>query len=204
MSTATAPIKSSGPDYDEIVRVVYVYSDAFGASDINMFKEAFHEEAYRQQEFVLPAHAAHLQPSGVDSVHGGEIHYQEATDYDAALTYARDAWNAVGSVDFKPDTASTVNDLQCDDYFEVSSRGAYWQEYAGEDNIWFNDYWFAGDTVTNRRAAVAHENGQALGLDDHYSNTWNNTIMDNCFDCDSSVPTAPTSHDRADYHDRWG
>ncbi len=60
---------------------------------------------------------------------------------------------SVGSVDFKPDTASTVTDLQYDDYFEVSSRGAYWQESAGEDNIWFNDYWFAGDTVTNRRAA---------------------------------------------------
>jgi hypothetical protein len=155
-------------------------------------------------QFVLPAHAAHLLPSGVDSVHGGEIHYQEATDYDAALTYARDAWNPVGSVDFKPDTASTINDLQYDDYFEVTSTVGYWTESAGEDNIWFNDYWFAGGSVTNRRAWAAHEDGHALGLGDHESDTWNNTVMDSCPACDSSVPTAPTAHDRADYHDRWG
>jgi hypothetical protein len=28
------------------VRVVHLYSDAFGAGDINMFKEAFHEDAW--------------------------------------------------------------------------------------------------------------------------------------------------------------
>ena len=46
MTTATAPISSSAPDYDEIVRVVHRYSDAFGAGDINMFKEAFHADAW--------------------------------------------------------------------------------------------------------------------------------------------------------------
>jgi hypothetical protein len=34
--TATTPIRSA-PDYDEIVRVVHLYSDAFGAGNINMF-----------------------------------------------------------------------------------------------------------------------------------------------------------------------
>ena len=46
MTTATTPIRSSAPDYDDIVRVVHLYSDAFGAGDINMFKEAFHEDAW--------------------------------------------------------------------------------------------------------------------------------------------------------------
>jgi len=46
MATATTPIRSCAPDYDEIVRVVHLYSDAFGAGDINMFKEAFHEDAW--------------------------------------------------------------------------------------------------------------------------------------------------------------
>src|SRR5215218_4826624 len=44
--TATTPIRSSALDYDEIVRVVHLYSDAFGAGNINMFKEAFHEDAW--------------------------------------------------------------------------------------------------------------------------------------------------------------
>ena len=46
MTTATTPIIRGGaPDYDESVRVVHLYSDAFGAGDIDMFKEAFHEDA---------------------------------------------------------------------------------------------------------------------------------------------------------------
>ena len=46
MTTATAPMRSSAPDYNEIVRVVHLYSDAFGAGNINMFEEAFHEDAW--------------------------------------------------------------------------------------------------------------------------------------------------------------
>ena len=30
MTTATTPTRSNAPDYDEIVRVVHLYSDAFG------------------------------------------------------------------------------------------------------------------------------------------------------------------------------
>jgi hypothetical protein len=44
--TVTTPIRSSAPDYDEIVRIVHLYSDAFGAGNINMFEEAFHEDAW--------------------------------------------------------------------------------------------------------------------------------------------------------------
>jgi len=39
-------MRSSAPDYNEIVRVVHLYSDAFGAGNINMFEEAFHEDAW--------------------------------------------------------------------------------------------------------------------------------------------------------------
>jgi hypothetical protein len=46
MTTATTSMRSSAPDYDEIVRVVHLYSDAFGAGNINMFEEAFHEDAW--------------------------------------------------------------------------------------------------------------------------------------------------------------
>jgi hypothetical protein len=46
MTTATAPTNTSAPDYDEIVRVVHLYSDAFGSGDVGMFEEAFHEDAW--------------------------------------------------------------------------------------------------------------------------------------------------------------
>ena len=33
-------------DYDEIVRVIHLYLDVFNDNDINMFREAFHEDAW--------------------------------------------------------------------------------------------------------------------------------------------------------------
>ena len=36
----------SKSDYDEIRRILHLYTDGFGAGDINMFKEAFHEDAW--------------------------------------------------------------------------------------------------------------------------------------------------------------
>jgi ketosteroid isomerase-like protein len=46
MTTSTVPSRTSGPDYDAIVRVVHLYSEAFGANDVAMFEEAFHEDAW--------------------------------------------------------------------------------------------------------------------------------------------------------------
>ena len=36
---------ASAPDYDDIVRIIQLYVDGFNESDINKFKEAFHEDA---------------------------------------------------------------------------------------------------------------------------------------------------------------
>ena len=37
---------ATAPDYDEIVRVVQLYVDAFNGYDVAKFKEAFHEDAW--------------------------------------------------------------------------------------------------------------------------------------------------------------
>ena len=37
---------ATAPDYDEIVRVVQLYIDAFNTLDANKFREAFHEDAW--------------------------------------------------------------------------------------------------------------------------------------------------------------
>ena len=37
---------ATAPDYDEIVRVVQLYVDAFNECDINKFKEAFADDAW--------------------------------------------------------------------------------------------------------------------------------------------------------------
>ncbi len=37
--------KTTAPDYDEIVRVIQLYTDGFGAGDVGMFTGAFHPDA---------------------------------------------------------------------------------------------------------------------------------------------------------------
>jgi hypothetical protein len=44
-TTATTTTVTT-PAYDEIVRVVQLYYDGFGRSDVNRFEEAFHEDAW--------------------------------------------------------------------------------------------------------------------------------------------------------------
>ena len=44
--TTTTATTTQAPDYEEIVRVVHLYTDAFGAGDVSMLKEAFHEDAW--------------------------------------------------------------------------------------------------------------------------------------------------------------
>ena len=46
MTTAATPARITAPDYEEIVRVVHLYSDGFGAADVSMFEQAFHEDAW--------------------------------------------------------------------------------------------------------------------------------------------------------------
>jgi hypothetical protein len=45
MTTAADP-RTQAPDYDEIVRVVHLYTDAFGTGDATMLQEAFHPDAW--------------------------------------------------------------------------------------------------------------------------------------------------------------
>jgi hypothetical protein len=45
MTTAAAST-TRAPDYDEIVRVVHLYTEAFGTGDVTMLEEAFHPDAW--------------------------------------------------------------------------------------------------------------------------------------------------------------
>jgi ketosteroid isomerase-like protein len=42
---SSQPMAESSPDYDDIVRIIQLYVDGFNDSDVNKFREAFHEDA---------------------------------------------------------------------------------------------------------------------------------------------------------------
>lgn len=74
-----------------------------------------------------PSHGGSSAPAGDDSVDGGEIRYENETVYDDSLDWAVVKWNAVGSVDYKKDSATTNADLQVQDTYksDVAWSGAY-------------------------------------------------------------------------------
>ena len=44
--TTTSAGKTQAADYDEIVRVVHLYTDAFRTGDVTLWQKAFHEDAW--------------------------------------------------------------------------------------------------------------------------------------------------------------
>ncbi|MFC8732945.1 snapalysin family zinc-dependent metalloprotease [Luteimicrobium sp. NPDC057192] len=149
---------------------------------------------------AAPSYAAHV--NGYDSVDGGEVRYENETVYDGTLRWALDAWNAVGSVDFKPDGALTNADLQVQDRYE---DGADWdglyKNDAGADEIYFNSAYFDGYTYDQRKAVATHELGHALGLADHTSTSWHAIMYDHAT---ATGYTTPQAHDKSDYASLWG
>jgi len=151
------------------------------------------------------AHAAHF--TGNDSVDNREIRYVDNTVWNDSLTNGVSVWNAVGSVDLKPDIATTAADLVLGDYSASDGLCGFMRYEVGADDIWLNHAYYNGATTSRRRACTAHEIGHAYGLGDHTYSTWNAALMDSCPVCYSStdpMPTGPASHDRYDYHQLWG
>lgn len=153
---------------------------------------------------IHPAYAAHLLPAGQDSVAGGEIHYTKPTYWGGSVDNAVAKWNAVGPVDLKRDTATTVNDLIFRDYINNDGKCGYWSKSAGADVIELNMWFYDTASKAERWACTAHEAGHAYGLANHNSATWNGVLMHYCPVCSAGgMPTGPTSHDKSDYNQLW-
>lgn len=135
---------------------------------------------------------------GYDSVDGGEIRWGSSTSYTTARDHAVATWDALGSINIAPDTATTYEDVTFLDSnrSDVSWDGLY-TNTTGSDEIYLNKYYLSGYTSFKQKAVAAHEVGHALGLAHSYSPN----LMNSCSTC-SGVNT-PQSHDRSDYYTLW-
>lgn len=150
---------------------------------------------------VLTAGPAYAHINSWTSVDDGEIRYEDYTQWNDSLTWAKDRWNEVGVIDVLPDSAGTITDLEIRDYSSSSDQlcGSAAQR-GGADLISLNNYNYANYSTGQRRACTTHEFGHTLKLDHSYTTQ----VMDPCPVCSPSVYTTPQAHDKSDYHSVWG
>jgi hypothetical protein len=149
---------------------------------------------------ILPASAFAGHFSGISSVDAKEIRYEGSTKYNDAKDWAIDQWNALGKVKIAPDTWWTYADVKWADITIATRRwGAVWVNVPGTDYLYMNDDYLPSASDFMRRLVAAHEMGHALGIDDHYEDSYSNILM---YYAVSSANT-PQSHDIDDYNSLW-
>lgn len=152
--------------------------------------------------FVVTMQPAYAHFTGSESVDNGEIRYENRTQWNDSLYWARDRWNGLGSVSIAPDTASTITDVEVGDFNANDNRCGYASTgRVGADYIRLNSTYYAGYSTDQRRACTMHEFGHTLGLDHSYDSQ----IMASCPVCfNPGITTYLQNHDVADYRALWG
>ncbi|MEE1736072.1 matrixin family metalloprotease [Streptomyces sp. BE147] len=144
------------------------------------------------------------------AVDDGEIRWTSATKYDDARTWAGKVWQtgSLSRIKIRPDSATTVNDLDWRDYSKADGKGAYYEHHGGvadTDVIHLNrkslDKPGKYASTELRRHVAAHELGHALGLchksEQVASLMWPAPLV--------TMPiTEPTDTDKANYKKLWG
>lgn len=150
---------------------------------------------------VGPSYAGSEHFNSWDSVDGGEIRYENYTQYSDSLYWGRDRWNFLGSVNIAADTAGTVTDLEVRDYNQSDGLCGKASPQVGADLMFLNINAYSGYSTDKRRACTLHEFGHTLRLDHSFATQ----AMDPS--PVSSNPTfyiTPQGHDQVDYHALWG
>lgn len=148
---------------------------------------------------IVGAPTAYAHFNDWDSVDGGEIRYEDNTQWDGARTWSIDRWNGLGSVDILPDSATTVADLEIKDYSANDGLCGKAGPRTGADNLSLNSSNFQNYNYDQRKACVLHEFGHTLRLEHSYADQ----VMDACPVC-TTYYTYPQGHDISDYRQVWG
>ncbi len=133
------------------------------------------------------------------STNPNEIRWTSSTQYISARNHAIERWEFFrgADVDWRPDTATTINDLVFRDYSASDGFCGLYNHRPGQDFINFNINCLGTPDGGSAEDAVAtQEAGHALGLGDHELPKWNGVVMDSCATCTDPRVTSPTQHDR--------
>jgi len=145
--------------------------------------------------------AADIHSLGVHSVDAREIRWGGTNKYSTNRSAAIAAWNALGKVSIVPDDFWHIEDPTFYDAYNPNMliAGQWIHIGLGSDTITVNNYWLDMYSPADRTCVFAHELGHALGIGDHESGNYANTLM---YYRVSGI-TAPQAHDQADYFALW-
>ncbi|KQX30671.1 hypothetical protein ASD97_12525 [Streptomyces sp. Root63] len=140
------------------------------------------------------------------AVDDNEIRWTDKTRYDVPREHALKAWQYSGSkIKLRPDSSTTVNDLEFRDYRGGTGERAAVAQYvrdsgtAATDYVRFNRDKMSGRSRAFMNSAAAHELGHALGLC-HKSGG----VLSLMWTDISSPPiTSPQAVDKANYSKLW-
>ncbi|MFE4263371.1 matrixin family metalloprotease [Streptomyces sp. NPDC056883] len=165
---------------------------------------------------IPPAHAVDPAPCingesesrSKSAVDEGEIRWTDATKYDASRTWALSTWQYSGAkIKLAPDSATTVNDLEFQDYTGPSGDRDPVASYVRDsgvgrtDFIRFNRSKMDGRNRAYQDSAAAHEVGHALGLCHKDGKIL--SLMWTSINVGMPV-TEPQPVDKANYKKLWG
>ncbi|MEU9943563.1 hypothetical protein [Streptomyces lavendulae] len=142
------------------------------------------------------------------SVDEGEIRWTASTKYKAEYQHANRAWSYSGAkIKIAPDSATTVNDLNYEDFSDARNAAAgVWSRHPGiaaTDLIRFNKARMDTFDAATRRMVAAHELGHALGLC-HKSGSGKNAVESVMWPEAARYPDVPTDVDKANHRRLWG
>jgi len=148
---------------------------------------------------ILGASSADAHFNDWDSVDGGEIRYEDNTQWDGARTWSIDRWNGLGSVSILPDSATTIADLEIKDYSANDGLCGKAGPRTGADQLSLNNSSFQNYNYDQRKACMLHEFGHTLRLEHSYADQ----VMDSCPVC-TTYYMYLQGHDVGDYRQVWG
>ncbi|MEE1735044.1 hypothetical protein PUR49_00465 [Streptomyces sp. BE147] len=153
-----------------------------------------------------PCISGERERSTESAVDDGEIRWTSTTRYHRARKHVLKVWQFTGStVKLRPDSTTTVNDLEFRDYDGGRGDRAAVAQYvrdsgtAATDFIQFNRDKMEGRGQEYQNAAAAHELGHALGLC-HKSGRVLSLMWT---DIASPPITTPQAVDKANYRRMW-
>lgn len=140
------------------------------------------------------------------------LHYEDHTAYDAALSDGAADWNQLGVVNIAPAPSEAETDVVVADVSDLSSAGlTSYNSSTGERHIYINSARVGeegrypdGELELNK--LFTHEFGHAIGFD-HPTDTTGPSIMhqqSRINELGLETPSGPTDYDVAEYRERWG
>lgn len=143
------------------------------------------------------AYAATHYLLGVSAVDSKEIRWGGSTIYSSYWNSAVSTWNALGKINIAPDTIYTYQDLTISDRSKpneiYTAQYVYYPTFS--DDIVINTAKFPNISFNEKKHALIHELGHALGL--------NHSPSGNMMYMYTTSQTTLSNQDKSDYYYLW-